>query len=92
MGCGGYGDGLGGPVQATVGAGLVNGWEARFEELGAEGGGVQDDGLALLKGHLAGDAAGDDVTGGELGGGVKRLHEADAIAVAEDGAFTADGF
>ena len=33
-------------------------------------GGVEHDRLAILRGHLAGDAAGDDVARGELGAGM----------------------
>jgi hypothetical protein len=89
---GGDRDGFAGPVEVAGAGGGVDGGEAAGEEAGGEGCGVEEDGLALLESHLAGNAAGDDIARGELGGGVEVLHEAVAVDVEEDGAFAADGF
>ncbi len=88
---GGDGDGFVGPVK-VAGAGFgVDGGEALREVGGGLRGDIEEDGLVVLGGHLAGDAAGDDVAGGEFGGGVDVLHEAAVVVVEKGRAFAADG-
>ncbi len=92
VGGGGDGDGVVRPFEAGAGARGVDGGEALGEEVCAKVGSVEQDGLVVLETHLGGDAAGDDVTGGEFGVGVNALHEACAVKRAEDGAVAANGF
>ena len=88
----GDGDGCLGPVEAAGAACGVDGREAFGEEGCAQRRGVEHDRPAILRGHLAGDAASYHVARGELGARMDVLHEAAAVGVEEHGAIAADGF
>ncbi len=84
-------NGVMGPVEVAGAGCRVDRGEAAGEEVGRLCRNIEEDRKSFLLSHLAGNAASDYVARGQLGGGVEELHEAAAVGIEEEGAFSADG-